>query len=103
CHNDVHLQTDQLGDEIGIALPLALRRPIDKTDVLTLDIAEIPHPLYKCLVGRRPGAGQVAYPRDFPRLLRLGGEAVKEHGANSKSNGDFFHHLSVTRHSSLLT
>src|SRR5215470_6525167 len=35
CHNDVHFQADKLGYEIRVPLTSTLRRPIDKSDVLT--------------------------------------------------------------------
>jgi hypothetical protein len=44
-HEDVHVQPDQLGDERGEALGLALRRSVLNGNVVALDVAQVAQPL----------------------------------------------------------
>ena len=46
-HSDIHFQTDQLGDEIGVARRPTFCRPKDYANGLALDIAEIAQSLDK--------------------------------------------------------
>ena len=44
-HDDVHLEPEQLGREVGEPLGLPLRISILDDDVLALDVAEVAQPL----------------------------------------------------------
>ena len=47
-HDEVDLEADQFGCEVGEALSATVRRPIFEDQVLTFDIAEIPQPSAQC-------------------------------------------------------
>jgi hypothetical protein len=79
-----------LGGERGQPLVFSIRRPVLDDDVLPLHVAELPQPLDECPPKvARPGVGdrdirQNPYPKDFPRLVGLGGEG---RGENAETQG----------------
>ena len=73
--DDVNLETDEIGREVGKAIASTLRISILNADVLSLNPSEVAETLPECLVPVR-GSGRrdwrkKTYPRDFLRLLRL--------------------------------
>ena len=75
-HQDIHLETDQLGREVGEPLELPFRPAVLQDEVLAFDIAERAHSLQESLHkwgaswgSTQPKATDPVYVR---RLLRLG-------------------------------
>ena len=88
-YEDVHLEPDQLGREIGQPVESALRPSILDDDVLALDPPELTQPLPERLAdagisGVRAG-GEIAYPGHLPHLLRPGGERRGEEAAGQRT------------------
>ena len=80
-HDDVDLETDQLGCKMSESFSPHLSGGEDEGDVLPLDIAELAQPSTECLPEMRTlgdrGGRKDTDPRDFSRRLRLGGERHK--------------------------
>jgi hypothetical protein len=76
-HDDVHLEPDQLGCEVGEPLGPPLRKSVLEDDVLALDVAQLVQLLSECLTGVRGGRSpelENTYPIYPPRRLRPGSE-----------------------------
>ena len=78
-HDDLHLETDQLGREVGEPLELPCRPAVLQNEVLAFDIAERAHPLQEGLHKWVSSWGSTKSrkrtdPVHVLRLLRLGGE-----------------------------
>src|SRR5688572_5499025 len=75
-HDHIHLETYQLGRELGKAIALPFGKPILDDDGLAFRIAQFTQTLAKGLdPWRRPRIGpEETEPRRFPRLLRLSGD-----------------------------
>jgi hypothetical protein len=75
-HDDVDVETHQLGRELGPALELPVGPSVLDRQIPSLDVAEVPHPLPESLVQvAGPGAGrEVPDPRGFPRRRLRRGE-----------------------------
>jgi hypothetical protein len=75
-HDDVHLETNQLGCEMKKSFWLHLAGWEDEEDILALHVAQLAQTLTKCLPEMNAlgdGAGRKdTYPRYFSRLLRPG-------------------------------
>ena len=71
--NDIDLEPDELGRDLGVALVASLRPAILDRDVATLDPTKFAQPLHKSgnplALNRRVG-GQESDGRQFARLLR---------------------------------
>ena len=72
--NDIDLEPDELGRDLGVALAASLRPAILDRDGAALDPAEFAQPLHKSggplAPGRRRGRAQEPDGRQLPRLLR---------------------------------
>src|SRR4029453_9462434 len=81
-YDDVHLEPDQLGREVGQPVEPTLRKSIVDDNILALNPPELAQPLPERVeVGRRIGRGsrpKKTYPRHPSRRLRLGGERRSE-------------------------
>ena len=77
-YDEVHLEPDQLGRQVGQPVDPTLRISIVDDNILALNPPELAQPLPERVEQVRPiGRGRQAkktYPRHLPRLLRLGGE-----------------------------
>ena len=77
----IDLELHEFGHKAGDTVQLSLSVAILNQDVFPLDVTEISQPLPECLdLDQDGGAGgatsrQKSYPRDFLRLLRLGGNS----------------------------
>src|SRR6185369_1501051 len=74
-HQDVDLEPEKLGREIGEPLAHTVRIAILDDDVLALTVAKLTQPLLECGekgIGRRKLPDD-SDPGDLPRRLRLGG------------------------------
>src|SRR5499426_197747 len=78
CDDEVHLEPDQLGRQVGQPVDPILRISIVDDDILALNPPELAQPLPERVEQGRPiGTGREAkktYPRHLSRLLRVGGE-----------------------------
>src|SRR5262249_46450930 len=96
CHDDGHLETDQLICEVRYPIALAVRRSVFNGNVLSHDVAEIPQPLQKRLRRRRTSHSQVTDPRYFVGLLGLSGCAkCREQRGKRKANDCLSHRFST--------
>jgi Protein of unknown function (DUF3568) len=66
CHNPLHLETDQLGRQVGESLVLPLRPSLLNDEVLAPDVAELAQTLPEGLAEWK-GEAQSTYPASFDR------------------------------------
>jgi len=86
-YEDVHLEPDQLGREVGQPVELTVRKSILDDDIPILDPPEFAQPLperVEAEIGRRPRP-EVAYPGHLSRRLRVDGEG---HGEDTEGAND---------------
>jgi hypothetical protein len=67
---DMDVEPDQFGSQVGQSLRLSLRPPVFDENVPALDISKITHPLPESRAGWRGTGRQVTDPRNLGRLLR---------------------------------
>src|SRR5207302_10087297 len=81
-YDEVHLEPDQLGRQVGQPVDPTLRISIVDDNILALNPPELAQPLPERVeVGRPVGRGRQikkTYPRHPPRLLRFGGQRRRE-------------------------
>jgi hypothetical protein len=100
-YDDVHLEPDQLGRQVGQPVDPILRISIVDDNILTLNPPELAQPLPECVEQGRPiGRGRQTkktYPRHLSRLLRVGGERRGEetHGEDSGECDTPDHHAAT--------
>ena len=86
--NDIDLQPDELGRDLGEALVASLRPAILDRDGAALDPAEFAQPLHESgdplALGRRRGRAQEPDGRQLRRLLRARGERPRRRRAAEK-------------------
>src|SRR3989442_1009322 len=84
CDDQVPLEPDQLGRQVGQPVDPTLRISIVDDNILALNPPELAQPLPERVeVGRPVGRGRhpkETYPRHLSRLLRVGGERHGEKG-----------------------
>ena len=94
--DDVDLQPDQLGREVGQPVEPTLRESILDDDVLALDPPELTQPFPERLAGTAVTGGRAgreeADPIDLPRRLRLGGERRGEEAEGASDEGSPVHY-----------
>jgi hypothetical protein len=82
CDDEVHLEPDQLGRQVGQPVDPILRISIVDDNILALNPPELAQPLPERVEQERPiGRGRQTkktYPRHLSRLLRVGGERRKK-------------------------
>jgi hypothetical protein len=95
----MHLEPDQLGDQLSVKLRLAVSVSVLDGDILAIDVAEVVQPQPECRSVRlsqrcRLGREQDTDPRHSPRLLRLSTERRgKEAASDSRQDeGPTLHH-----------
>ena len=102
-HDDVHLEPDQLGREVGQPLEPALRKSILDDDVLALDLAELPQALperveYGAAAGRM-SRDQNADPRNLlPRCCASTASGAARRPAAGHDEGSAVHHWMIPEH-----
>jgi hypothetical protein len=90
CHQQhVHLEANEISDEIRKPVKLASRPTVLDDQILALDISEFTQTLTEAieLTDWRGRGRHVAYPsdpRNLPRLLRLSGERRGEEAAGQE-------------------
>jgi hypothetical protein len=96
CGDDIDLQPDQLGREVGQAVRPALRESRLDDDVLALDPPELTQPFPKRRAGTAVTGGRAgrekADPVDLPRRLRADGARCREDAHGARDKGPPVHH-----------
>jgi hypothetical protein len=99
-HDDVDVETDQLGRERGKPIVLALGPPERQRDVLALEVSVVSKPeAERRDVGGVPGgraATEEADPVHLPGLLRSGGERCGEDSSQRRQQEAAAVHYSIT-------
>jgi hypothetical protein len=96
--DDIDLRADQLGSEAGKARDVAVRPSVLQNEVLSLDVAQLGHPLPERIDNAqhfraRRGLAEPSYPHNFVCLLRPGGERRGEETAcQGADEGSPIHH-----------
>src|SRR5262249_28772389 len=100
-YDEVHLEPDQLGRQVGQPVDPTLRISIVDDNILALNPPELARPLPEPVEKGRPsGRGRPpkkTYPRHLSRLLRVGGERDGEetHGEDSDECDTPDHHAAT--------
>ena len=99
-HDDVHLEPDQLGRQVGQPVDPILRISIVDDNILALNPPELAQPMPERVEQVRPiGRGRRAkktYPRHLSRLLRVGGERRGEEATRQAADERPPIHHSIT-------
>jgi hypothetical protein len=98
CHDDINLETDQLGRKLSEPIVLSFRISVLNGDILSLHVAEVSEPSPERLDSFRVGGGRGGRKETYAgisfRLLRADGTAKrKEHRAKRKAKQNLPHEL----------
>ena len=100
-HDDVNLEANQLGRQIGEPIALPLRPSVLNDNVLALHVAEVTQARPQCIYpARETGSGlgtQEPNPRDLRRLLRIDGERRYENAQGEDDDNDEPEHAEPNR------
>ena len=87
AHDDINLETHQLGRKLRIPFGLVLRISVLAGDVLSFYVAKLAQSQPNSLGTSGVTPHQIPYPGNFLRLLGLGGRAKrKEQSTKGKTN-----------------